>query len=245
LKVTVRTSVVNPQPRSAASRRKAPVGTFWPNCSRLATTTPPRFATDKATAEYYDRRAGEYDDWYLGKGVFAERDRPGWDAEVAQVVSVIRALPRARTLDVACGTAFLTRHLEGMVVGLDQSSAMIAVATSRLPGKRVVLGDALRLPVALKSVERVLTGHFYGHLPPLEREMFLSEVRRVAGELVVVDSALRPGVDAEQQQERVLNDGSRHLVHKRYLSAEQLAAEIGGEPLFNGTWFVVAKATLV
>ena len=62
--------------------------------------------------------------------------------------------------------------------------------------------------------------------------MFLTEVRRIAAELVVVDSALRPGVAAEEQQERVLNDGSRHLVHKRYLSADQLAAEIGGQPLF-------------
>lgn len=31
---------------------------------------------------YYDRRAGEYDDWWLGAGLFAERDRPGWAAEV-------------------------------------------------------------------------------------------------------------------------------------------------------------------
>ena len=28
--------------------------------------------------EYYDRRAPEYDDWYLGPGLFADRDRPGW-----------------------------------------------------------------------------------------------------------------------------------------------------------------------
>lgn len=205
--------------------------------------TSASFATDKATAKYYDRRAGEYDDWYLGNGLFAERDRPGWEAEVDQVVGAIRSLPAARTLDVACGTAFLTRHLEGMVIGLDQSPAMLAVAASRLPGKRVVLGDALHLPVAGTGFERVLSGHFYGHLPPPEREMFLSEVRRVASELVVVDSASRPGVDAEQLQERVLNDGSRHMVHKRYLSAEQLAAEIGGQSLFDGTWFVVARAT--
>jgi hypothetical protein len=33
------------------------------------------------------------------------------------------------------------------------------------------------------------------------------------------------------------------MVHKRYLSAEQLAAEIGGQSLFDGTWFVVARAT--
>jgi hypothetical protein len=60
--------------------------------------------------------------------------------------------------------------------------------------------------------------------------------------LVIVDSALRPDVEAEQLQERVLNDGSRHSVYKRYLSGRQLAAEIGGRVLFDGRWFVVARA---
>jgi ubiquinone/menaquinone biosynthesis C-methylase UbiE len=120
---------------------------------------------------------------------------------------------------------------------------MVAVAASRLAVGRVVLGDALHLPLAANSFERALSGHFYGHLPPAERDAFLSEVRRVATELVVVDSALRPAVQTEQQQERILNDGSHHMVYKRYLSGEQLAAEIGGRPLFDGTWFVMARAT--
>jgi len=47
--------------------------------------------------EYYDRRAPEYDDWYLGSGLFAERDRPGWDEEVAELRESIRALPPARS----------------------------------------------------------------------------------------------------------------------------------------------------
>jgi hypothetical protein len=61
---------------------------------------------------------------------------------------------------------------------------------------------------------------------------------------VVVDSALRPGQPAEEFQERVLQDGSRHRVFKRYLGAEQLAAEIGGAVLLRGAWFVAARAPL-
>jgi len=60
----------------------------------------------------------------------------------------------------------------------------------------------------------------------------------------VVDSAPRPGVPAELWQERVLNDGSRHRVFKRYLTAAQLAGEIGGQPLLDGRWFVAARAPL-
>jgi SAM-dependent methyltransferase len=201
------------------------------------------FAADPATAAYYDRRAAEYDEWYLGQGLFAQRERPGWDAEVAQIVDLAGSLPAARTLDIACGTGFLTRHLSGFVVGVDQSPAMVAIAQSRLPGGLAIIGDALHLVVADHAFDRVFTGHFYGHLPPAERRAFLSEVRRVARELIVVDSARRPGVSPEQRQDRVLNDGSRHQVYKRYFTGGQLAAELGGEVLLDGVWFVAARAT--
>jgi len=204
---------------------------------------PPAFATDPATAAYYEQRAGEYDEWYTGLGRFAERDRPGWEAGVEQVIDLIRRLPPARTLDVACGTGFLTRHLRGSVVGIDQSASMAAIARSRLSDGTALVGDGLRLAVADRAFDRVFTGHFYGHLAPAERTAFLVEVRRVAGELVVVDSALRPGVEAEQWQQRVLNDDSRHWVYKRYLSGDQLSEEIGGQTLLDGQWFVVARVS--
>jgi len=156
------------------------------------------------------------------------------------LVAVVGGLAPARTLDLACGTGFLTRHLRGFVVGVDQSRAMVAVAQSRLPDGLAIAGDALDLVVADGSFERVFTAHFYGHLPPGERGAFLAEARRVGAELVVVDSALRPGVEAEQVQAGP-HDGSRHRVFKRYLTAGQLASEIGGEVLLDGDWFVAAR----
>jgi ubiquinone/menaquinone biosynthesis C-methylase UbiE len=129
--------------------------------------------------EYYDRRAREYDDWYLGRGLFKERDRPGW----------------AEELDVACGTGFHTRHLRGATF---------------------LKGDALALPVPNRSFDRVFTAHFYGHLDEAERERFLAEERRVARELVVVDSSRE---------------------------SSELAAELGGgETLFESRWFVAVRS---
>jgi demethylmenaquinone methyltransferase/2-methoxy-6-polyprenyl-1,4-benzoquinol methylase len=129
-----------------------------------------------------------------------------------------------------------------VVVGLDQSPAMVALTQQRLPDGVALVGDALALPFADRSFDRVLTGHFYGHLPVDERQAFLAETRRVADELIVIDSALRPGVEPEQWQERTLNDGSRHRVFKRYLTGSQLAREIAGEVLLDGDWFVAARA---
>ena len=175
--------------------------------------------------------------------MFASRDRPGWQDDVAALCGVVAALPPARTLDVACGTGFLTRELRGEVTGLDASSSMISIARSRMPGARFVVGDALSLPFDDGSFDRVFTGHFYDHLQPGERERFLGEARRVAGELVVADSALREGVEPVQWQKRVLNDGSRHEVYKRYFTGDGLAGELGGgEVLHDGPWFVVVRA---
>jgi SAM-dependent methyltransferase len=193
--------------------------------------------------DYYDRRAPEYDDWWNGTGLFAERERPGWHEEVAALIEALRALPPARTLDVACGTAFLGRHLPGAVTGLDASPAMRAIARERIPGGDVVEGDALAPPFADGAFERVATGHFYGHLREPERERFLARARRLAPELLVIDSARRDDVPAERMDPRVLRDGSRHEVFKRWFQPDELAAELGGGDVVHaGRWFVAVLA---
>ena len=192
---------------------------------------------------YYDARASEYDDWYEGAGLFAERGRPGWDEELDALRRVIEELPPRATLDVACGTGYLTRHLRGNVVGLDQSPRMLAIARARVPHGEFIAGDALELPFSDASFDRVFTGHFYGHLQADERARFLAEARRVAPELVVVDASLAHAEVAEHWQERVLGDGSRWQVYKRYFTGSGLANELGGgDVLHQGRWFVVVRA---
>jgi ubiquinone/menaquinone biosynthesis C-methylase UbiE len=193
--------------------------------------------------EYYDRRAPEYDDWYLGTGLFAGRDRPGWEDELARLAQALAALPRGKTLDVACGTGFLTQHLPGDVVGLDQSEAMLDQARRQASRAVYVQGDALSLPFPDGSFDRVFTGHFYGHLERTEHETFLAEARRVGRELVVVDSARAGAEQDEMRQERILNDGSRWEVYKRWFTPNALAAEIGGGmTIFDGRWFVAVRS---
>src|SRR5689334_5464436 len=91
--------------------------------------------------EYYEQRAAEYDDWWLGTGRFAERERPGWHEDVEALIETLERLPPAKTLDLACGTGFLTRHLPGEVTGIDQSESMVEISRSR--GIDAHVGDAL------------------------------------------------------------------------------------------------------
>jgi len=190
---------------------------------------------------YYDRRAQEYDDWWLGAGLYADRDRPGWEEELRVLEGIIADLPPQRTLDAACGTGFLTRQLRGGVVGLDASARMLEVARKQAPNARFVTGDALELPFDDGSFDRVFASYFYCHLDESERERFVAEARRVAGELVLVASRRGNGDASERWEERRLKDGSRWTVYKRVFTGDELAHELGGTVVFEGDWFIVIR----
>jgi ubiquinone/menaquinone biosynthesis C-methylase UbiE len=185
---------------------------------------------------YYEARAREYDDWWL----WHVDEHP---EEFAALTHVVESLEPVRTLDVACGTGFLTRHLSGEVVGIDQSATVLEIAAQQAPDAELIQAEGLELPFEDASFDRVFTSHFYGHLDPIERATFLAEARRLARELVVVDSALRADRPETLMQERVLKDGSRWAVLKRYFNRETLRKELGGgEVLHEGEYFVVVRA---
>ena len=191
---------------------------------------------------YYDRRAPGYDDTYLGTGFWSDLRRKGSEKELRALECAISGLSAVRILDVACGTGFLTRHLRGEVVGLDQSEEMLKIARQRLPGATFVNGNAFSLPFPDASFDRVFTSNFYGLLLSHERSAFLKEVRRVAPEFVVVETT-PPEMLKEGWQERTLSDASRYRIFRRYFTGDDLAKELGGgRILFAGTSFVMVAA---
>jgi demethylmenaquinone methyltransferase/2-methoxy-6-polyprenyl-1,4-benzoquinol methylase len=191
---------------------------------------------------YYHARAREYDDWWLGRNLYADKERPGWDEERAALEGWIAGLPPKRTLDVACGTGFMTRHLRGEVTGLDQSDAMLEVARDQVPDATFVQGDALDLPFGDGAFDRVFSSYFYCHLEEDDRRRYLDDVRRVAPELVIVGSRAQPGEQTERWDERVLNDGSRWQVYKRVFDPDALADELGGRVLHESRYFVMVQS---
>jgi SAM-dependent methyltransferase len=159
------------------------------------------------------------------------------------VATLLAGMPAVRTLDVGCGTGFVTRHLPGTVIGADRSLGMVRAARPRLAGP-TLCADALRLPFRDASFGRVFAGHVYGHLTRDRARAFRAETLRLAPELVILEPALRPDVRAEEVQERVLNDGSAHRVYKRYFGVDELAAELrSAVPLHAGRWFVVVRSS--
>lgn len=191
---------------------------------------------------YYHARAREYDDWWVGRNLYADKHRPGWDEEREQLESWIASLPPKRTLDVACGTGFMTRHLRGEITGLDQSDAMLDVAREQVPNATFVQGDALDLPFADGQFDRLFTSYFYCHLEEPGRVRFLDEARRVADELVIVGSHAQAGEELSRWETRVLQDGTEWQVFKRVFVPGELADEIGGRVLHQTRYFVMVAA---
>ncbi|MFI6599833.1 class I SAM-dependent methyltransferase [Nonomuraea sp. NPDC050536] len=110
----------------------------------------------------------------------------GGDARAAAAATAIEELlpGGARVLaDIACGTGIVTSRLAGpgrRVVGVDQSSGMLAVARTRVD---VVRGDALALPFADGSLDAVTMIWLLHLLRPDTATAAVREARRV----------LRPG----------------------------------------------------
>lgn len=196
--------------------------------------------SDGQIRAHFDERAISYDDWWLATGSFAERTRPGWSEEVEQLIAIVRGLAPARVLDVAAGTGFLTQHLRGDVVALDQSAPMVEIAAARMPHARVVQGEALPLPFNDREFDRIFTSHFFHHLEPDGREAFIAEARRVAHEVVVVEGTRAADDPPEEWHERTGSDGATHRFYRRSFTAAELVEELGGgQVLHEGRWFVV------
>ena len=158
------------------------------------------------------------------------------------MLELVASLPPMRTLDVGCGTGFITRRLTGDITALDQSARMLEIARTQSPHAALVHGSGLELPFPDPSFDRVFTSHVYGHLEEHERDRFLAEARRVAPELIVLDAGPHEGEPRDVWQERTLNDRTRWHVYKRFFSEDGLLAELGGgETLFSGTWFICVR----
>lgn len=187
--------------------------------------------------EYYDRRAPEYD------ATSYELMQESEDApDLARLEAYLAGLPPGRILDIACGTGWLTRLLPGDVVGVDQSDAMLRIASERVSGARFVRATVPPLPFEDDSFDLAVAAHIYCHLEDEDvRRAFVAEALRVAEELIVIAQAWRPGLDEETWEERSLSDGSRHRVFKRYFTPERLATELGGAVVLETNSFVAVS----
>lgn len=109
-----------------------------------------------------------------------------------RLVRAARVAPSDLALDLACGTgdiAMLVRERgAGLVIGLDLTPRMLALARRKGGGVRYIAGDMGALPLPASSVDLVTTGYGLRNVPDLD--LAIAEIARVlkpGGRLLSLD----------------------------------------------------------
>jgi arsenite methyltransferase len=158
----------------------------------------------------------------------------------ALIREALDAQPGERILDVGCGPGFYVAELleevgpDGSVVGVDNSAAMLAVATHRTTGRANVAfheAEVLSLPVEDESFDRAICVQVLEYVQDVRAALAeMYRALRAGGRLVVwdVDWATVSWHSAvPDRMARVMGDWDAHLAHRslpRALSAQLRAA---------------------
>jgi demethylmenaquinone methyltransferase/2-methoxy-6-polyprenyl-1,4-benzoquinol methylase len=188
---------------------------------------------DDETIEYYQKRAGEYDQIYL-------RDNPVRQAELAAMYTLSQqALAGRQVLDLACGTGFWTRIVSATaasIVGIDINPATLAEAERKIYGcpVRFILADMFHLPFDRRRYDGLLATFILSHVrrqdvPSLAETVF----RAVAPGSPVFLCDNNPITEATREifwddqhvntyKKRRLEDGEEFTILKNYFERDEL-----------------------
>jgi 2-polyprenyl-3-methyl-5-hydroxy-6-metoxy-1,4-benzoquinol methylase len=183
-------------------------------------------------ADYYRRRAGEYDATAYGDLVAAR-------ARIARLVAEMR--PAGTVLEIACGTGLWTEALAGLadtVTAVDVAPETLAIARERVGSGNVRFEvadifswrttarfDVIFFSAWLSHVPMSRFGQFWqllrGLLAPGGRVLFIDEHVDERGK-----ESYLPGGD--EIVERQLRDGSRYRIVKNFVDPERLERRLRG-----------------
>jgi demethylmenaquinone methyltransferase/2-methoxy-6-polyprenyl-1,4-benzoquinol methylase len=216
--------------------------------------------------DYYQARAGEYDDWYLRRGRY-ERGPihdTAWHAELDGAGTWLDAQPlRGEIVELAAGTGWWSPLLasKGELWLYDAAEAPLERARERLLAHRlrahIHVRDAWAEPD--RQVDGVFCGFWLSHVERARTAEFLGLVRRwmkPGGTFAFIDSRPDPyssAVDhpapADDLSVRRLDDGREFTIVKVYREPPELEAALldagftNAEVTTTGRFFVLGRAS--
>jgi 2-polyprenyl-3-methyl-5-hydroxy-6-metoxy-1,4-benzoquinol methylase len=177
-------------------------------------------------ADYYRRRAGEYDATAYGDVVAAR-------ARIARLVAEMG--PSGTVLEIACGTGLWTEALAGLaetVTAIDVAPEAVAIARDRVRSGNVrfEVADVFSWTTAARF-DVIFFSAWLSHVPASRFEQFWQMLRGLlaaGGRVLFVDEHIEdrdketylPGGDEVVQRE--LQDGSRYRIVKNFVDPERL-----------------------
>ena len=194
----------------------------------------PMVTDDKIIREmmsYYDERAEEYDEIYLGKS-HTTIDADVYRKDVAKVSEMVSRFGKGHLIDIACGAGFWLPNYArncNQITFLDQSARMLSKCKDRVEElgladiSSFIQGDFLDIKLEASQYDCALVGFLLGHLTLEQEKTFfrkLGENLKANPQLMFIESAWNKRRQRYQEkegvQERVLNNGRIFRVYKRY-----------------------------
>lgn len=187
----------------------------------------------KTLAEYYSKRAKEYDD------VYRRPDNTRLKEQKILAEYISQTFKGRYILELACGTGFWTKYLlksAKQVLATDYSLNMLEISSSRLSKNSNIMflqADAYHPPISSPKFNGAMANFWFSHIPKSKIKKFLTTlhsrldknsavlmaddvyVENRGGELVQ-----KEGKDTFKR--RLLKSGEQFQILKNYYTGEQL-----------------------
>lgn len=186
---------------------------------------------------YYNERAEEYDEIYMGKG-HVTLDSSVYLKDVIKASEMASHFGNGHLLDIACGTGFwlLSYYRNCSEITLfDQSEKMLQECKKRVEERGImhsthfIQGNFLHVELEPLTFDSAFVGFLLSHLTLEQEKIFFLNLKKVLkphGQLMVIDSVWnnerQKYTKKEGIQKRVLNNGRTFKIYKRYLEKSDI-----------------------
>lgn len=188
----------------------------------------------KTLAEYYSKRAKEYDE------VYHRPDKIRLQEQKILAESITQTFRGKFVLELACGTGFWTKHLiksAKKVLATDYSLNMLEIASSRLSknsGIILLQTDAYHPPTSIPKFNGAMANFWFSHILKSQVSKFLNTLHSKLSKKSVVlfaDAIYIQGLGGEllikdkynnTYKRRILKSGEQFDILKNYYSKEDL-----------------------
>jgi ubiquinone/menaquinone biosynthesis C-methylase UbiE len=194
-------------------------------------------ATKGFSTDYYNERAPEYDDIYLGKAQGA-LDPLLYQKDIKRIGKLCQHFGCGYTIDIGCGTGFwlsyYAKNCERILL-CDTSENMLAQCKARVKELRLsnrcnfIRRDFFEYDFSRHTFDSCFVGFFISHLSSQWERRFFSKLRKIlkpSACMMFIDSAWsderRRCREKEGMQKRILRNGRTFEVHKRYFDKNDI-----------------------